>query len=212
MECFASAVAAYGCPSRVRSDYGTENVSVARFMLQEMGLNRGSIITGLSVHNQRIERLLKDVRESVTSFFIELFDNFERTGLADRYNPVHVYAMRYVFLPRINRALQEFQNQWNNHPIRTERNNLPNTLFLRAVLVQNNVSFHNDLVNTIDDDGPLPDIQTNNDVQVPEVQLGLTEEDLLQLQAEIDPLADDGCYGVNVFVSTVESLNRKLGN
>ena len=73
LSCFVKAVSDYGLPSRVRMDKGLENVRIADYMIEKMGSNRGSIITGQSTHNQRIERLWRDVFQGVLSYYYNLF-------------------------------------------------------------------------------------------------------------------------------------------
>ena len=71
LEQFLSATRSYYVPSRVQCDQGTENFEVAMFMLHQRGFDRGSVITGSLVHNQRIERLWRD---AVTFSYYKLFN------------------------------------------------------------------------------------------------------------------------------------------
>lgn len=72
-ELFLDGIRRHMLPSRVRSDQGMENVQVAQYMLENRGAERRSIITGCSVHNQRIERLWRDMHRSVAILFYKLF-------------------------------------------------------------------------------------------------------------------------------------------
>ena len=70
---FKEATQRCNLPSRVRSDGWLENIAVGRFMIEARGKNRGSIITGNSVHNQRIERMWREVNRVVVSRFRNTF-------------------------------------------------------------------------------------------------------------------------------------------
>lgn len=74
---FVRATCLYGLPSRVRSDHGGENTLVALLMNLLQGQGQARHITGRSVHNQRIERLWRDVFQQVVHYFYRLFYSFE---------------------------------------------------------------------------------------------------------------------------------------
>ena len=69
---FLEATQHYELPSRIRCDQGGENVNVARHMLYHCGEERRSVLVGSLVHNQRIERLWRDMHRCVTSTFYRL--------------------------------------------------------------------------------------------------------------------------------------------
>ena len=73
----------FGISSRVRGNKGVENVNVARIMIDQKGLNRGSFTLGRSVHNQRIKRLWAEVNWVVSSLYIDLFIFMEYIGILD---------------------------------------------------------------------------------------------------------------------------------
>ena len=110
-----------------------ENIEVAREMLKKFGTSSKPFLTGLSVHNQRIERLWKDGLHYVLHYYIDLFYLMEANEMLDPLNEVHLLALQLVFIERINTALLDFIVYWNNHKLRTEHSQTPNQLWITGI-------------------------------------------------------------------------------
>lgn len=131
LKLFREGVSSFGLPEHIRSDHGGENVDVWRYMIAAHN-DISCVITGSSKHNERVERLWRDVHRCVVNTFSELFRELEREGILDPLNNVDLYCLHYVFLPRINRCLGEFCESWNNHSLSTASNLTPNQLFFEG--------------------------------------------------------------------------------
>ena len=131
---FVRACSKYGVPSRVRSDHGMENTKVALFM--NLIRARSSHITGKSVHNQRIERIWRDLHKEVTSTFYKEFYEMEDDASIqlDIDNSTQIWALHYVYLPIINRRMRQFVHGWNMHKIRTGHQSSPHQLWISGML------------------------------------------------------------------------------
>ena len=108
-------------------------MEVAREMLKKSGTQSKPFLTGLSVHNERIERLWKDVLNYVLHYYIDLFYFMEANEILDPLNEIHLLALQLVFIERIITALLDFIVYWNNRKFRTEHSQTPNQLWITGI-------------------------------------------------------------------------------
>ena len=202
---FTDAVADYGIPEKVRTDLGGENVEVWRYMIHAHNSDR-SVVVGSSTHNERIERLWRDVFRCVGTVFYSTFKQLEEEEKLDPLNEIDLYCLHRVFLPRINAALDAFVESWNNHPISGERNFSPNQLFIHGALQQNtSIDYPYDSTDTT----IIPD--SNEAVSVPRVTFTPCHQLELQLRL-VNPLAPSNNCGRDVYYLVINIVGHHLSN
>lgn len=212
---FSLATDEFGYPSRVRGDHGGENIEVARLMERVRGEDRGSFIAGPSTRNQRIERLWREVFRCCLYLFYCIFYALEESGELDCNNNFDLFILHYVYLPRINDALQEFAAAFNNRPMRTENNWSPEKIWTNGMIneavrqlsasdVIENIELYG-----VDWNGPLP-VEDQNIVEVDPPNCPFPAEYFYQLQYHVNPMQQSNNYGIELFTQAKAFINGLL--
>ena len=152
------------------------------------------MITGSSVHNQRVERLHRDVTSGVLKSYINEFYGMETSGLLDPVNEVHLLSLHLVYLQEINKSLEEFTRQWNYHGLSTEGGSSPLQLWTEGILrTANDRNSPLDVILTeeellwygVDEDDSLPVTEEDQEVVVPSSNIPLSGSQLDHLHSLI---------------------------
>ena len=112
----------------------------------------------------------------------------EDQGILDPVNERDLYALQYVFLPRVNQSLSNFKEGWNHHGIRTEHNMTPYQLFTFGCLqLQLSGLVALDFFDSVNEQYGIDDSDSSimNDidgVSIPRNAIHLSDELLQQLQ------------------------------
>ncbi len=211
---FLKATQEYGIPKRVRSDKGGENVKVCYFMVAHHGPNEVSHIAGSSTHNQRIERLWRDVFRCVLSTYHEMFYEMEALGVLDPVSELDLFVLHCMYLPRIRKSLSDFCKAWNLHPLRTEHNWSPKKIWVNSILRDSvDTSFDPEEMNMygFDPSGPLPEDESTT-VTVPDLVAPLDGEELEEFLTSVDinTIFDGHDMAISCYIATKNRLQRLL--
>ena len=177
-------------PALISTDAGGENVLVADYMILHLGSDSIKVVS--SVHNQRQERLWRDVAEKATMDYINLFMDLRNEEILNINDLDQLWLIHFLFLDLINDSLQRFILAWDNHSLRTEENNLsPNQIqfFARSsgdiFTIPENVDVN--FTDTLLDD--FDEFDDNNDiplVQVSDIPLPFSHDTYLIFQADVN--------------------------
>ena len=153
------------------------------------------------------------MHRSVTSLYYRLFYFLEQSDLLDALNEMHLFALRYVYTPRINQPLKVFQEGWNHHGTRTASHLSPHQLFVRGSLQLHSSGLSaldffeivgHDYGSSIDNEIPLPEPDS---VAVPQGRFHLSDQIQLQLHTIVDPLQESDNYGIDLYLAVIEYIH-----
>ena len=170
-------------------------LQVAEFMLRNSDCDK-PVITGSSVHNQRIERLWRDVNRCIVSLYNNLFYYLEQRGKLDPLSDADLFCIHFVYLPKINEALQAFTARWNNHAITTEHCMTPVQLFTAGCILGGRTAAQVPPRPMQQSDSSSDEDNEGGAIIVPPTPIPITQHDIMQLQSLVDGFEESSNYSI----------------
>ena len=136
----------------------------------------------------------------------------EEEGILDRQSVIDLFALHYIYQPRIQASLDEFKEGWNHHPVSTEKHSTLYEIRVMGIMdsryeSRRRVLFYlksNGL--NVNEFGIDPDMAFNNSVENDEEHIQAQRifdykiDEILELLKKLFPeLVDDGNHGIDSF-------------
>ena len=204
LSAYTEATQLHGLPNRVRSNLGGENMDVWRYMIGQHSRNE-AVLTGSSVYNERVERMWRDVHRCVGVLFADTFRTLEESCL-DPLNEIDLYCLHYVYLPRINSALEDFTESWNNHCLSSAESLTPNQLFIQGAIGLDQMPQQPRPTMTSQATPPATDHER---VRIPRIGFQPCHALEIQLRA-VDPLQVSTDFGCNIYKKVIDIVGTHL--
>ena len=138
----------------------------------------------------------------------------EDSGVLNITNPSHMFALHFVFLLRINQALQEYLQAFNHHKIRIAQNWSPYQMWINNMMNPDNPLSdgqpdqlpEDEQFYGYDPEGPSPFENSDNVVVVPPVNM--ENDDVIQSEhlQIIDHLMPSTQMGVDIYEEVLHLL------
>ena len=136
----------------------------------------------------------------------------EEEGILDRNSIIDLFALHYIYQPRIQASLDEFKEGWKHHSVSMEKNSTPYQIWFMGMMdskyesrrgVRSYLELHSMNVNEF---GIDLDIAFNNSSENDEKYTQAQNEfdhkidEILELLKKLFPeLVDDGNHGIDSF-------------
>ena len=201
--CFKSATERYSCPSMLNTDERMEKAAMLNYMIEEKGEASVEISSKLE-RVQWITVIKNDLNFNIFNNLILTFEQLEEEGALNLNNNTDLFCLHFVYLPRINRLLQDFMLGYNSCCIPHGSGATPLQIFYA----------HNDsaLVNK----DILPNLINMPNETVIQISLAedcpVSEEKLIELCQHVNPEEKSENNGKDLYYKTATFVSQFLQN
>ena len=141
----------------------------------------------------------------------------ESSGLLNVEDPIQLFVLLTIFIPRINHCLNEFSKAFNNHTVSTEGKWTSSQMWINGMIHSNNPLAHGDIdeepadvqLYGYDPEGPSPS-EENNNVVVESIPLD--NKDILESYVldVVDPLTMSIQLGIYLYTQALNLVLERM--